>query len=325
MRKPPFIAASMVALSLSCSAGGAELHIDAAAPFKPVDHAASGALYGVAAEGWPDDHWIAAVAPKNFTQMAPGGTHRPNGEPAPIGDALDVAPIAERHSATVTIRLPDIFPSFPYVWQGDEFWFSKVAAIVSATIESKAPNIYAYEIWNEADWNWQPSWGDFDDVWARTHQTIRGLDPSRSVMGPSISRWNENWMRRFLENAIKSQTVPDIVSWHELDPRSVGDLTEHVAVYRALEKELGIGPLPISINEYGAPRDAAVPGALTRFVARFERSGVDTANLAFWHKPGRLGDLIAPVEGGRGPAINAEPTGAFSYACNPRWKPQLCP
>lgn len=184
MRKPPFIAASMVALSLSCSAGGAELHIDAAAPFKPVDHAASGALYGVAAEGWPDDHWIAAVAPKNFTQMAPGGTHRPNGEPAPIGD---------------------IFPSFPYVWQGDEFWFSKVAAIVSATIESKAPNIYAYEIWNEADWNWQPSWGDFDDVWARTHQTIRGLDPSRSVMGPSISRWNENWMRRFLETPSRAR------------------------------------------------------------------------------------------------------------------------
>ena len=304
----------LIAIATLCNPSwtwGAEIVVDVGAPFKAVDHAASGSLYGIAAGGWPADRWIAAVHPKNFTQMAPGGTHKPNGEPAPIGDALKVAPIAARHGATVTIRMPDIFPSFPYVWQGDDFWFRNVDAMVRATVSADPPNIYAYEIWNEADWNWKAVWGDFDDVWARTHRAIRAIDKTRPIMGPSASRWDDVWMRRFLERAIASGTLPDIVSWHELDPRFANDLTPHVAAYRTLEKELGVGPLPISINEYGTPRDSAVPGALTRFVARLERARVDNANLAFWHKPGRLADLLAPVGGGSGPAIDAEPTGAF--------------
>ena len=56
----------------------AEISVDVGAPFKPVDHAASGSLYGIAAEGWPADKWIAAIHPKNFTQMAPDGAQLPN-------------------------------------------------------------------------------------------------------------------------------------------------------------------------------------------------------------------------------------------------------
>lgn len=306
---PIFAFLSLGALALPVAS--AELLIQADRPFKQVDHAASGSLYGLAANGWPADTWIAAIAPKNFTQMAPDGKQLPNGERVPVGDALKVAPIAARHGASVTIRMPDIFPSFPYQWRGEEFWFDAVDKMIAETVADNPPNVYAYEIWNEPDWNWKPQWGDFDAIWSRTYHAIRKIDPNRSILGPSISTWNEPWMRRFLDRAIATGTVPDIISWHELDPRTAADLGGHVSAYRKLEKELGIGPLPISINEYGPPRDSAVPGALTRLVARLERAKVDTANLAFWHKPGRLADLIAPVKGGRGPAKNAEPTGAF--------------
>jgi hypothetical protein len=33
-------------------------------------------------------------------------------------------------------------------------------------------------------------------------------------------------------------------------------------------------------------------GFLLRYIARVERAGVDSACLAFWHLPGRLGDLL---------------------------------
>jgi len=172
------VAAMLVGSSATLAA---EIRVDISAPFKPVDHAASGSLYGIAADGWPADKWIAGVHPKNFTQMAPGGGQKPNGEPAPVGDALIVAPVAARQGATVTIRMPDMFPSFPYIWQGEDFWFRSVDAIARATVASHAPNIYAYEIWNEEDWNWQPQWGDFDDIWARTHKAIRAIDPERRI------------------------------------------------------------------------------------------------------------------------------------------------
>jgi hypothetical protein len=118
-------------------------------------------------------------------------------------------------------------------------------------------------------------------------------------------------LRQFLAAAVASGTVPDITSWHELGTDRGIDIEARVQRYRALERELGLEPRPISINEYGAPRDAGVPGWLTRFVARLERAEVDTANLAFWHKPGRLSDLLVPVGGGSGPAFEAQPTGNY--------------
>ena len=47
-------------------------------------------------------------------------------------------------------------------------------------------------------------------------------------------------------------------------------------------------------------------------MAKLERAQVDTANLAFWHKPGRLSDLLVPVGGGSGPAREAQPTGNYA-------------
>ena len=307
-----FILVATLAFSMAVSSVYAgTLTVDLSAPIKPVDHAASGSLYGIADVNWPPERWIEAVQPKNFTQMAPGGQHLPNGETAPVGDALKVAPIAARYGASVTIRMPDIFPSFPYVWKGDEFWADEIDRVVTETVAANLDNIYGYEIWNEPDWNWNAEWGDFNQLWATTYTRIRAIDADRAIMGPSATKWDRDWIRAFLVSAVETASVPEIISWHELDPMSVSDIEVHVAEYRALEKELGLSARPISINEYGSPRTMADPGALTHYIAQLERAGVDTANLAFWHRPGRLSDLLAPVEGGRGPAINVEPTGAF--------------
>jgi len=287
------------------------LTVDVSKPVKPVDHAASGALYGIGDAGWPPDEWIAPIRPRMFTQPPPGATQLPNQEPAPVGDTLKVWRTAARSGATVTVRLPDIFPTFPYQWQGDDFWYAQVENMVRAKLASGATNIYGYEIWNEPQWTWNPSWGDYFVMWQRTYQLIRSLDPGTPIIGPSYDRDYQNGLRRFMTFAVASGTVPDIVSWHELGPVEGLNVGGRVAFYRALEQELGVSPRRISINEYGSPRDAGVPGWLARFVSRMERAKVDTANLAFWHKPGRLSDLLVPVGGGSGPAFQPEPTGNY--------------
>jgi hypothetical protein len=284
-------------------AAPAVVTVDVAQHVKPVDQAASGALYGLAQEGKPPDALIAPLQPKNFTQMAPNGGQLPNGETQPTGDALKVAPIAARNGATVSIRMPDIYPNFPYRWVSWDDWLAKVRQQVDDRLASGARNVYAYEIWNEPDWTWDTAAaGPFDDGWATTFRQIRAFDETTPILGPSISIWNASWMRRFLTDAKATGTLPQVICWHELDPGSANDLYDHVQEYRQLERDLGIAPLPISINEYGSPRDMAVPGALTRFIARFERATVDTADLAFWHKPGRLSDLVVD---------NSRPNGAW--------------
>jgi MYXO-CTERM domain-containing protein len=75
-------------------------------------------------------------------------------------------------------------------------------------------------------------------------------------------------------------------------------VANHFDDYRAMEGELGIGPLPISINEYSGAEhieDEGQPGASAPLIAKFERMGIDTACLTYWDvpHPGRLGTLLA--------------------------------
>ena len=301
----------LAALLASSAAAAADFTVDATHVLKPADHAAAGALYGIAAPGWPPQTWIDAIHPRNFVQMAPGGHQLPNGETRPVGDALVVAPIAAAAGASITIRLPDSFPDFPYLWTGRDKWDAEVRRIVAATVAADPPNIYAYEIWNEPDWTWQSQWGDFNAVWASTYRAIRAADPARRILGPSLSKWDVGRMRDFLTAAKASGALPDIISWHELDPAGANDIEAHVAAYRALEKELGLTPHPISIDEYGSQRAMATPSALLHYIAQLERAGVETADLAFWHRPGRLSDLLVPRTMGTGPATDPEPNGAW--------------
>ncbi|MEU2305666.1 RICIN domain-containing protein [Streptomyces misionensis] len=97
-------------------------------------------------------------------------------------------------------------------------------------------------------------------------------------------------MDNFLRNAVATNTVPDIIAWHELTRSS--KIAGDVATVTALENKYGISPRPIAIEEYAAPSEVGVPGALVGYIAKFERLGVHDAELAFWNQSGALGDLL---------------------------------
>jgi hypothetical protein len=278
-------------------AKGRELLVDVADRYRPATHLASGSLYGLAEEGRPSDALIGPTRPYMFTQMAPGGGQLPNGETAPTGDALVVAPIAKRHGAKITIRMPDMYPNFPYQWVSWDDWEQKVEGIVGDWLASGYDNLYAYELWNEPDWTWDVNRaGSFLEGWKRTYNLVRSLDPSGPIMGPSYSIFNEAWMTDFLSYCKLNDCLPDIISWHELgdyagtpNPQNIG---KRIAKYREIERELGIEPLPISINEYMSYSEDTIPGQTILYIAQFERHGVESANTAFWFRPGRLSNII---------------------------------
>ncbi|MFR0355534.1 RICIN domain-containing protein [Streptomyces sediminimaris] len=263
---------------------------------RPVTHVATGSLYGLADASTPADSLVAPLKPNTFVQMAPGGSQLPNGEPEPAGDALVVAPEAARAGAGVVVRMPDWYPDFPYKWAGWSDWLSAVDTQVASVRSSGASNIAAYELWNEPDWTWDTAHaGAFDAGWTRTYEEVRAKDSKTPIQGPSHSVWNRSWMSTFLTDAKAAGTVPDIVSWHELQGSK--DIAAHVSAYRALERSLGISPRPIAIEEYGTPSEVGVPGSLVGYVAKFERAGVHDAELAFWNHYGTLGDTLTDTGG----------------------------
>ncbi|MCX4765599.1 RICIN domain-containing protein [Streptomyces sp. NBC_01275] len=272
------------------------LVVNAAQTLRSVTHVGTGSLYGLASASTPADSLVQPLKPNTFVQMAPGGSQLPNGEPAPAGDSLVVAAKAASAGAKVVVRMPDWYPNFPYKWVSWSDWLSAVDKQVASVKSSSATNISAYALWNEPDWTWDTTnAGAFNAGWARTFKEVRTKDTTTPIQGPSYSVWNQSWMSSFLTDAKASGTVPDVIAWHELQGSQ--DIAAHVSAYRALESSLGISPRPIDIEEYGTPDEMGDSGALIGYAAKFERTGVRDAELAFWNHYGTLGDTLTDTGG----------------------------
>ncbi|MFJ9779802.1 carbohydrate-binding protein [Amycolatopsis sp. NPDC101161] len=304
-RTPVLLSAIAVLAGLTvapAAAAGHTLVVNAAAAFRPVTHAAAGGLYALAENSRPADSTLLPLKLNTLTQPPPGVGQKPNGQP-PGGDALLVAPQADRVGAAQVIRMPDIYPDFPYKWVSWDDWLSKVDTMVSKRLAATSvSNVAAWEIWNEPDGTWNTAAaGDFNAGWARTVQRIRTRDTVTPVAGPGYSSWNTDRMRAFLTAAKSTNTVPDVVVWHELG-HSSASIAADVSAYRALESSLGISARPILINEYAWTDEVDVPGRVANYVSKLERAGVAGADRAFWYEYGTVNGLVVN---------NTQPTGTW--------------
>jgi hypothetical protein len=285
-----------VAAVSSTASAASTLVVQASQTYRSVTHVASGGLYGLDTATVPADSLVEPLRPNTFVQMAPGGKQLPNGEPAPGGDALVVAPEAAKAGAKVVVRMPDWYPNFPYQWVSWSNWLSAVDTQVKAIVASGDSNISAFELWNEPDWTWNTSAaGAFDAGWARTYNEVKADDSSAVIQGPSYSAWNSSWMTTFLTDAKASGTLPNIISWHELNGSA--NIANDVASLKSIESSLGISARPIAIEEYATTSQVGVPGGLVGYIAQFERAGVNNAELAFWNHYGTLGDTLTDTGG----------------------------
>ncbi|MDH2426916.1 CBM35 domain-containing protein [Sphaerisporangium sp. TRM90804] len=282
-------------------AAGTTLTVNAAQPIRPVTHVAAGGLYGLAENSRPADSTLLPLKVNSLTQPAPGVGQRPNGQP-PGGDALLVAPQATRVGAGEYIRMPDIYPNFPYRWVSWNDWLAKVDTMVRARLNATSvTNVVGWELWNEPDWTWNTAAaGSFNDGWVRTFRAVRALDTTTPIVGPSTSYYSRSWMTSFLNNAKATGTLPEIICWHELG--SPNNIAANIADYRALEASLGISPRRISINEYAATSEVDVPGRIASYVGKLERGGVESAHRAFWYEYGTMNGLVVN---------NNQPTGTW--------------
>lgn len=263
------------------------LVVEANAPFRPVTHVATGSLYGLATGTVPADNLVEAIKPNTFVQMAVGGHQQAE------GDVLVVAPEAAKAGARLVDRMSDYYAGWPY-----EFSWSTWPTVVQNQVQdveaSPYANITDFELWNEPDNTWLTSNGTFNSFWTQTFEQVRSLDPSAVIQGPSFSD-NISGMQSFLQNAVATGTVPNIITWHELE--SSGKIAGDVATVTGIEKSLGITPRPIAIEEYAAPSQVGIPGDLIGYIAQFERLGIQNAELAFWNGYGALGDLLTGTGG----------------------------
>ncbi|GAA4263332.1 RICIN domain-containing protein [Dactylosporangium darangshiense] len=277
------VSAGFVLSPASAATAANTLVVNASQTLRPVTHVATGSLYGLANASQPTLALAQAIKPNTFVQMPAGGRQQPT------GDISVVAPTAVGVGAKLVNRLSDYYAGWPYQFSWGTwtpFINSQITAMKGASYYN---SISAYELWNESDNTWNSANGTYESFWTTTFRQVRSLDPNKPIQGPSFSD-NIGDMRNFLQNAVATNTVPDILAWHELTRSS--KIAGDVAAVQAIEDQLGISRRPIAIEEYAAPGEVGLPGPLVGYIAKFERLGVRDAELAFWNQSGTLGDLL---------------------------------
>ncbi|WP_406193309.1 cellulosome protein [Streptomyces sp. NBC_01017] len=269
------------------------LTVDLSASEGPVMLGANGALYGLSDDGVPSDAVLEPLKVTSVSQKPEGGAQHPN------GDALTVSKSFFRNGGgEVLVMMQDVYAMWPYEDLGIDDYLPKVDEIVREVAADPHSDRFVYIPFNEPDQIWyqlgvldQPRYeanrDRFFQDWKTVYQRIRAIDPDARIAGPNEAAYHTRLLRDFLAFAKRENVLPQVMTWHELDSGSLRDFQAHFDNYRALERELGIRPLRINIDEYANRRDLSVPGQLVQWVSMFERNKV-YANMAYWDAAGNL-------------------------------------
>jgi hypothetical protein len=140
-------------------------------------------------------------------------------------------------------------------------------------------------VWEEPNWHgwWDRDRDQFFETYAYFHRTLRKLDPGAVIVGPSINKYDPEYLEAFLLYSKKQDVLPDILSWHEIiEQHRPVIIPRHVAAMEEFMKANGISIRGIDINEFGSPDRQTSPGLTAMYLANLEKAKVNGACRACW-------------------------------------------
>ncbi|MEU5029119.1 cellulosome protein [Streptomyces milbemycinicus] len=288
-----------------------QLTIDLATDTGAFHGGASGSLYGIYGDGVPSRNVLEGMHLRTVSTKAQDGPQHPG------ADALEVLPpFVESGGKDVYIYMTDIYRGFPYQWPGADGparladFKEKIKKqvqqaltmgdykdhVVYVPFNEPEGNMFGTGEWSYDKTSWLSDPQAYFQAWKEVYRLIKGLDPNARIAGPNTSVLYDQ-VKGFLQYAKANDVVPDVMTWHELS--SPAAVRTNVARYRRMEKEVGVGPLPINVNEYGHNYHLSVPGQVVQWVSAIEESKID-ADLAYWNIDGNLNDSAVEANKGNG-------------------------
>jgi len=259
--------------------GHAELSVDFSQKISPARQKGSGILISFSTPNPPDDELLLPIKPRMFRTFAEDRW------------LFSLYPRMRQTAEHIQVVLYDSY-KFEHlrgnpdpVWPGDNGDWSLWEALVENRVKRvlQEGHEVEWDIWNEPDISlfWKRSRNQFFETWRSGVQKIRELDPSATIVGPSISGYSEEYLAEFLDYASKNEVLPDILSWHELtnDGRLI---PLHVQRTRDMLEKRGIPIERISINEIISNAKKFDPGVAVSFFANLERSNIESAAKSCW-------------------------------------------
>ncbi|HEX4223792.1 MAG TPA: hypothetical protein VHZ97_15605 [Pseudonocardiaceae bacterium] len=300
--------------------------VDLSSTTGPATGVGSGFLYGLNQDGsGPAD---SLLAPLNPTSGRGGGARLPGG--GWIGDGMQAgsgyqARIASAlgqarrlttgsYHASYDLLVSDLFgadttqPSntvYPCTNGDCSNWISFIDRVVA---DVKASGLTAnFDIWNEPDGAafWAPGVNttQYFAMWDAAVREIRRLDPSATIVGPSLSGWQYANLGPFLDHVKSANTIPNILNWH-----FSGNPIADAQTANSLLAARGITGVKLSINEYIFSNQQNA-GYEAWYLAQLAKSGISNADHAIWTDccvAGTLDSTLVPDGSG-----NLQPTGQW--------------
>lgn len=263
--------------------------IDVSARTGAVHGGATGMLYGLVEPGVPSDALLAGARPRSIAQKPAGGLQHPGGDAVALAGSFFAA-----GGTDVYVYVQDALTRWPYEEIGIAAYLDVLGDAVRAVVDRPDRDRYVWVPFNEGDWIWYADWSSsgkarFLADWDAAVARVRSVDPAARIAGPNEAVYHPRRVRDFLAHAREQGTLPDVFTWHELQPSSLETYRAHLAHLRSTERELGIEPSAVCIDEYGNRRDMSVPAQVLQWVESFESTKVD-ADLAYWTLAGNLDD-----------------------------------
>ena len=302
------LATAIVAPAAPALASSQTVAVNFASTTGTANGVGSGFLYGLSQDGTgPDDGLLASIAPTSGrgggARLSGGGwigdgyTDGP-GFTARIDSAIDQARRLNQSPthARYDLLVSDLYgadttqPSgttYPCASGNCSNWISFIDDVV-ADVQAAGVNVN-YDIWNEPDNGsfWAPGYAgtQYFQMWDSAVNEIRRLIPSATIVGPSVSNFNNNYITEFLSHVKTAGTVPNYLNWHF----SGTPVADAATVNGDLSAD-GISGVKLSMNEY-LNTSGENAGFEAWYLAQLAASGISYADHAIWADCCNVGSL----------------------------------
>jgi len=185
----------------------------------------------------------------------------------------------------------------PWPWQDPAGWQDYVRATARAA--QGAPLIW--DIWNEPDLDhfWPGDEAQAFEAFRQAHDILRAeLGPAVQIAGPSLMTFDAPALERFLTFCAKTGLRVDVLSWHELNVRTLPGLAGRLRAAARLAARpdfAAVGVRDVQIGEYLGPLTQNRPGEVVAYLAAMEEGGANAAARACWPEEG--GENCAALDG----------------------------
>jgi hypothetical protein len=167
-------------------------------------------------------------------------------------------------------------------------WESWVTNYVNQMVSNGFVDAWCIDIWNEPNLSqfWPRPFSQFCDVWITAAATIKSLQPTWKVCGPSLSQYDGTLIGQFFNACKNAGVYPDVISFHQtaiqyFNLNEPWEFPTNLETTNTMATSAGISGKPFFLGEYiSSGLDITRPGPAASWMISMDSAGTNAVSAA---------------------------------------------